>query len=409
MAEKIPECDREAARLLSLQMKNAPGARCWDGVLTAVFLAAIFLFAAFHLILPDREQSETENRTLAQLPEFSLKAAADGSYTKDIAEYLADQFPARDFFVTLKAAAETALGKGANNGVMFGRGGTLVTRDDLPDLDNMRSNLASMDRFAEMCAKRGIPSAAAIAGRSADVLDHTLPAHYGSYYSDRLWAAFEEAAEPLTLAFINLRDPLRKRAAAGEYVYYRTDHHWTTYGAYCGYAEIAPVLGIVPFPAEDFERQTVSLAFYGTTWSTAGASWIGADEMEYFRFGGDDCFTTTLVDGGESFAGFYDTEYLAKKDKYSSFISGNHALVTVFAPEGEERETLLLVKDSFAHAAVPFLARHYDLVIVDLRYYKLRTADLLDEYGIDRVLYLMNIASLCDSTVFRMLEAGLGA
>lgn len=407
MAEKIPECDRVAAENLALQKKSAPAARLQDTLLCVLMVGALFVFAILHLVLPDREMSETENRSLAQLPRLTAETLSDGSFTTDVAEYLADQFPARDFFVTLKAASERILGKALNNGVIFGDEQTLVTRDDLPNTENMHANLMSMDRFARHCAERNIPVTAAITGRSADVLDHTLPAYYGSYYSDRLWASFTEAAAALSFPTLNLRDPLRERAAAGEYVYCRTDHHWTTEGAYRGYALIMEAIGGEPYPITDFERQTVSENFLGTTWSTAGASWIPGDTLEFFRFAGDEAYTTTVTDDGTVYRGFYDESYLAKKDKYSSFLSGNHALVTVTQDNPPaEREVMLLVKDSFAHAAAPFLARHYDLVIVDLRYYKMRTADLLDSYGVDRVLYLMNIDSLTASTVLRMLEAG---
>ena len=407
MAQKLPECDREAARLLSLQLKESKTGRRLDAVLAVLFVGVIFLFSALHLLLPDRDMSETENRKLTQAPEFSLADLEDGSYTAKIADYLADQFPGRDFFITVKAASEAALGKGENNGVFFAADGTLVTRDDLPNLTNMRDNLSSMDVFSAWCAERGIPSLAAITGRTADVLDHTLPSYYGSYYSDRLWAELEESTAGHRYDFLNLRDPLRERAAAGEYVYYRTDHHWTTLGAYYGYAEIAGALGIEPAPLDEFDRRVVSLSFLGTTWSTAGASWIDGDEMEFFRYEGDGNFTTTITDDGTTFAGFYDESYLTVKDKYSAFLSGNHALVTVTAdaPAGE-REVLLVVKDSFAHAAAPFLARHYDLVIVDLRYYKMSVTALVEEYGVDRALYLMNVDSLTASTVLRMLEAG---
>ena len=407
MAEKIPACDAEAARLLSLQTRETPHARRWDTLLCVLFVGVIGIFTLLHWLLPDRDMSETENRTLTQFPPLSAKSLTNGSFTADIADYMADQFPARDFFINLKAASETVLLRGGNNGVIFAAGDNLITRTDLPNLENMESNLHSMQIFADWCKGKNIPTTAAITGRNADVMDHTLPAAYGSYFSDRLWQSFAEMTADASYPVLNLRDPLREKAAQGEYVYYRTDHHWTTLGAYYGYAAIMDSIGTEPYPLTDFERRTVSLSFLGTTWSTAGAGWINGDEMEYFRFAEDDQFTTTVKDDGTSFPGFYEESYLAKKDKYSSFLSGNHALVTVTQNNPTaDRETLLLIKDSFAHAAAPFLARHYDLVIVDLRYYKQRTISLVDEYGVDRVLYLMNIDSLTGSTVLKMLEAG---
>ncbi len=407
--QKLPECDAEAVRLLAIQMQTGRCRRVGDLALTALFLGAIFVFAILFWLLPDRAMSETENRALAQAPKVTVSRILDGKFTADITEYMADQFPARDFFVNLKALSETALGRGGNNGVLFGEGETLIPREDLPSLDNMKTNLSAIGAFSAHCESVGIPVFAAITGRNADVLDHTLPDYYGAYYSDRLWANLQtEAAAGVD--FLNLRDPLRARAQAGEYVYYRTDHHWTTLGAYYGYAEIAEAMGLAPYPITDFSPETASDAFCGTTWSTAGASWIDPDTMEFFRFDGDESFVTAILDAGKErkFTGFYDTDYLLKKDKYSTFIGGNNALVTVRKSDGAERETLLLFKDSFAHAAVPFLARHYDLVIVDLRYYtKEVPVSLLDTYRVDAVLFFYNTDSLTGNTAIEWLRASL--
>ena len=409
-AEKLPVCDAEAARLLAIQMETGNHRKAGDVLLTALFLGAIFVFAILFWLLPDRATSETENRSLAQAPKVTAERILDGKFTADIATYMADQFPARDFFVTLKAASETALGRGGNNGVLFGKDETLVTRDDLPSIDNMKTNLAAIAAFTAHCESVGIPTTTAITGRTADVLDHTLPDYYGAAYSDRLWNTLSAEAEAAGVKITNLRDPLRARAHAGEYVYYRTDHHWTTLGAYYGYAAIAEAMGLTPAPLSDFDRRTASLTFYGTTWSTAGASWIDPDTMEFFRFDGDEAYVTSVLDAGKerSFPSFYDTDYLLKKDKYSTFIGGNNALVTVTKDGDADRETLLLFKDSFAHAAVPFLAQHYDLVIVDLRYYKKAPVALIDEYGIDAVLFLYNVDSLTASASQRLLMASLG-
>lgn len=404
---KTPECDREAARLLAIQMGGGKGAKKLDRAFVILFAALLLLVSVLFWAIPDREFSETENKDLTQVPTFTIDRLLDGRYTADIADYMADQFPGRDFFIRVKAASEMALGKMANNGVILGEGGTLIPRSETVNTDNLTKNLAAIDALAEWCEKRGVPTTVAVTGRSADVLHHTLPDFYGSAYSDALWGALTDEAYALDRPILPLRDPLHERAKAGEYVYYRTDHHWTTLGAYYGTKEILAEMGETIAPIESYTREVVSDAFFGTTWSTSGMSWIAPDTMEYFRFEGDTDFTTTIVDDGTSFAGFYDRSYLAKKDKYSSFIGGNNALVTVTKNGGEDRPTLLLVKDSFAHSTVPFLAQHYDLVIVDIRYYKKSTAALIDEYGADRVLVLYNIDSLTSSADSVLLRAGL--
>ena len=409
MAEKdrLPAGDREAARLLAIQMEK-PKAKRGDLALTALFLSVIFAFALLFWVLPDRTMSERENRTLTTFPTFTVSRLFSGEYTKELGEYVADQFPGRDLFITVKAATERLLGKNENNGVLFGKDGTLIPREDFPDTLSLRENLTSLSAFAAFCAERDIPLTLAVTGRTADVLVEELPAGYGTAYSENLWASITASAAETGLRFVDLSAPLRQKAADGAYVYYRTDHHWTTLGAYYGYEELASTLGFTPSPLSDFDRRTVSLTFRGTAWSTAGAAWVEAEPMEFFRYAGDDTFVTSILDRGAetSFTGFYDESYLSGKDKYSAFLSGNHALVTVRG-EGEGRETLLLLKDSFAHALSPFLARHYDLVIVDLRYYKQSVVPLLEEYSVDGVLALYNVDSLTVPDSQTMLLAGL--
>ena len=406
MAEKIQPADAEASRFLTLQTTPEKNAGRADKVLLTLFFAFLLIPAILHLLLPDREFSERENRSLASFPELTVTSVASGRFMSELPAYLADQFPFRDALVGLKAYAEAAMLRGGNNGVLFGLDGTLVTRDDYPDLENLRENLAAAAAFRAYCEKRGIPFTAAIAGRTADVLDGTVPL-YGSEYSDRLWSALDAAASDAGLPYMDLRTPLRSRALSGEYVYYRTDHHWTTYGAHLAAADILASMGKTLPPMHEYDWTTVK-DFYGTTWSAACAPWIKPDELLLFRYDGDTDFTTTIVDTGASFRGFYDESYLAVKDKYAVFLSGNNALTVIRRDGAVPRETLLIVKDSFAHAAAPFFAQFYDLVLLDLRYYKQIPAKLLDEYGVSRVLILQNIESLTSSASLRLLAAGLG-
>ena len=192
-------------------------------------------------------------------------------------------------------------------------------------------------------------------------------------------------------------------------LYYRTDHHWTTLGAYYAYCEIIKSFGDIdlkPAPLSEFTIEQASDSFYGTTWSKAGMKWIKPDTIEYFRYEGDEDCITKIEDTGTSFKGFYDRSYLDKKDKYSSFISGNNGRVDITRADGQKREKLLVMKDSFAHSMIPFLARHYDLVILDLRYYSASIAKLVLTEGISRVLIIGNIDNLCQSVIYGILGYG---
>ena len=92
----------------------------------AVFLGFIFVLGLLHVLLPDRGFSEQENTVLQRFPPFSLSALASGKYTERLEDYVNDQFPFREKWITLKAAAELAEGKQENNGVYLCPGETLL-------------------------------------------------------------------------------------------------------------------------------------------------------------------------------------------------------------------------------------------------------------------------------------------
>ncbi len=372
-------------------------------VITALgLLVIIYGFAVAMLVTPDKAFSEEENRVLQTLPRFSVESLTSGKFTKDIASYCTDQMPLRNAFVGTKAVAETVFTKRENNGVLLGKNGYIIAKTDYTSYPVMDKNISAINTFA---ASPDFDVTVAIAGRSQDVLFRYMPDIYPAReVSD---AAFARLNENLTVPQIDILTPLREHAAAGEYVYYRTDHHWTTLGAYYAYVEIISSYGIEPYPFEHFTREIVSEKFYGTTWSKAGMKWISPDQMEFFRFDGDENFVCEIVDSGEVLDGFYDRSYLDKKDKYSAFIGGNNGRVKIYVEGSQkERETLVLIKDSFGHSLAPFLAMHFDLDVIDLRYYKLPVTDVIREAGADKVLIIYNMDSLVSASNLTMLTIG---
>ncbi|MBE6564906.1 MAG: hypothetical protein E7655_06515 [Ruminococcaceae bacterium] len=427
---------------LALQRRLSGSTRRLDVILIAVFLAFIVGFSAFVFLLPDKEFSEQENRYLQTFPSASsdfhgnlwerimagkfLDRFFAGKFTEEISDYLSDQFPLRDSFVGLKAGSEIALLKGENNDVLLGKDGYIIKRSDFPNADSLQKNIAALKDFSSAERAKGVEVTTALAGRSIDVLESKLPALFDPTGNRFILGKLESAMgeEP----YIDLLLPLKEKADAGEEVYYRTDHHWTTLGAYYAYCEIAPALGIEPFALDSFKRVVASDAFYGTTWSSAGMKWVAPDELHFFRYEGDELFTVTEMEINKAFIeaqkkaengevsdvplesipylsekangalpSLYDTSYLQKKDKYSAFLGGNKALVRVTWND-TPRETLVIVKDSYAHSLAPFLARHFDLLLVDLRYYTGSVSELIEQEDVKKLLFLYNVANLCDDT-----------
>ena len=391
------DADEEQKRYLDIERSNKDKNRALNVVLTCAFFAFIYVFAILFWILPDKAVSYEENRGLASAPEFSVGSLASGKYTSDFAVYMADQFPARNFFVGMKAATERLLLKGENNGVIFADGGYLVKRFDKVDDATLKRNIGNISVFAKAAKDAGVDVTVAVAGREADVAGSVLPSVYRGA-TDEFWQKTDEYFSSEGVEWVNLATPLRELFDKGEYVYYKTDHHWTTYGAYRAYGITADAMGLPARGADFFTVEAASEDFYGTTWSSAGAKWIDPDTIEFYRFDGDGELVTDR--GDEKFDGLYKRTFLGEKDKYSAFLGGNAARIDVTS-KGGAREKLLVVKDSFFHSMAPFFAADFDLVIVDMRYTTDSVAEICYNEGISKVLILLNAETLGE-------ESGLG-
>ncbi len=376
-------------------------------LITAVsFSVLLFGFAIAFFLLPDLSFSEQENRALRTLPRFSFEKLASGEYAEEINDYFADQFPLRDALVGLKGVSETLLGKGENNGILLGENGQLADRLFDAKLED-GSTVADTDGFdaAHVTAAAeglnrvnetlSVPFTALLTGRTVDVAGAAFA--YPQSNSDALLNCFYGALDGEVDA-VNTVPFFREKYADGESVYYKTDHHWTTLGAYYAYAELMKSFGMEDelLPMEAFVRETVSEAFYGTAWSAGGMKFVAPDSMEFWKYGNEEDFLVT-ADGAVLEEGFYSTAYLDRKDKYSAFLDGTHDVVTIEKKSGEERPTLLLLKDSFANALAPFLAQHFDLVLLNLSSVRSDFTDVsaaAAQYEADRVLLVYTIENV---------------
>lgn len=349
--------------------------------LTALFCLFFGGLLVWHLLLPDRERSEVENRALQQAPDFSWAAVLDGSYMDDVEAYIADQFPLRDEWTGLKARSEQLLGKTEFNGVYL-CGDTLISKVERPDqtlVDKSLGYAAALSEKTEAAVYLGlIPSA-------AEVWRDRLPAGAESWDQ----AAFLQTAGELGLPTVDFHAALA--AHAGEPVFYRTDHHWTTLGAYYGYTAVMEALGRPPLPRERFTPAAVSGDFNGTLYSTSGVHWLEPDTMEFWVEEAG-LSVTSWRSGSPEPAALYDRTYLAQKDKYSAFLGGNQPLCVIRNTEAPEGGKVLLVRDSYSDALAPFLAKSFaEVHLLDLRYYRASVAQYAAENGIEDIVVLYSV------------------
>lgn len=380
-----------------------------DVITAAAFCAAIFALAILTFALPQKDFSENENRALATsggvFGGMSAAKVFDGSFESEIADLYRDQCPARAQMLGIRAVSDRILLLGETGGVIYGKSGYMIPRPD-GGTDAAEKNLAAVEAFRAAVEGDGKTFVFAAAPRPADALYPYYPAGYrGSELS-----AAREAVFPACSYATDLLEVLRPSVDAGDYVYYRTDHHWTTEGAYLASCEILRLLGKEPVDRSLLTVETASDSFLGTTHSKTLDPFATADRIEYYRFEGDGEYTTLIVDTGREFDGFYDRSFLETKDKYSSFFGGNNGRIRVTkkgAGEGD-REVLLVVKDSYAHAVLPFLAYYYDLDVVDPRYYMSSVYRTSAEDGCSAVLILCGIDTVAGSPALARVSFGTG-
>ena len=346
-------------------------------VTAAVFCLFLYGFGIAHILLPDRNFSEVENRYLQALPNFSWKGLKDGDYTADLETYLEDQFPLRDEWIGLKTRYEYALGKrefgDESRGIVYVCGDKLISKVEKSDRADQNINYLS-----QLVEKTDIPVYVAMIPTAAEIWRDQLPE--GADSMDQ-WAYLEQVKDTGAI-YVDVGGLLAEHS--DESIFYRTDHHWTSLGAYYGYAAFMEALGATPEALG--EKTTVSTDFNGTLYSTSGVHWLTPDEIDTYVSG--EGVTVTVNDGQtESTHGLYVEENLIGKDKYTYFMGGNNPLYIIENPNAATDETLLVVRDSYADSLAPFLSQQYGTIyMIDLRYYRTPVADYAASIGADAIL-----------------------
>lgn len=360
-----------------MKQDNRKIARISQVVTAVLFCAFLAGFGLLHILLPDRTFSPVENRTLSSMPDFSWSALVDGSYTSRLEKYLEDQFPLRDGWMGLKNRYEYLLGKREFHGVYL-CGDRLIHK--IEDASRAEQNIAYLQKLTELT---DIPVYLGLIPTAAEVYRDQLPA--GAENFDQ--AAYLKKVRESVLDAVWVDMEKWMDGASGVSLFYRTDHHWTSAGAWHGYAALMEAMG------EPFEPlgtpETVSEDFYGTLYSSSGVHWLAPDTIE--RYVSGEGVTVENFEKGETH-GLYVDSFLGEKDKYASFLGGNTPLYIIRNPEATSEEKLLVVRDSYSDAMAPFLSQYFaEIHLVDLRYYRTSVVEYARENGMDRIFVCYSV------------------
>lgn len=360
-------------------------------ILPAAVFLCIAIIGAADIVLPDRTFSAQENRMLTQKPAFSFEALMDGSFMKAYEEYVSDQFPERDRFIAVKTGTQRLMGKKDINGVYFTSGNTLVERhtEESVDMEKADRKVARMISQAEKIQELIDGRTTLMLVPSADAVQQQLLPKYAENFDQKSWiesTAIHAKAAGLTV--VDAYAALLEHSA--EDIYYGTDHHWTTLGAFYGYQAFTKAFGLAVPDLTEYERTAVKEDFLGTLQAKVNLP-VSPDRIEIFTRINENDHAVRFIYEEKEAASCYFYERLQTRDAYAFFMDGNYPVVEIKGDGAADRR-IMLIKDSYANCFAPFLTRDYSTVwLVDPRYYRGDVTALVREYEPTDVLYLYNV------------------
>ena len=391
-------------------------------VLFALFISVFFLVDVFN---SDRAFSEFENTSLAQKPAFSWSSFVDGSFGSKYVKYINEQFLGRDNWISMKAVADMGLGRIESHGVTYGDDHYLMEKLEIVEDQNYPANAGTnivkqtaLDRSNGMVSSflqmYDQPITFSLVPNSYAILEDEVPTGFPGAdqqaYTQQIYRTLSEADDQLEI--VDFSDALSQHK--DEYIYYRTDHHWTTLGAYYAYVAYCEQKGLTPVSLEELKENKVE-DFYGTFYSKAKRPSQPADTITWYDVDVDEfAFVANLQqdkqlaqlgevvqeDGLELLRvdGMMDQRKFEVRDKYAAFMWGNSGYVKIKSSHNlnhQEGKTsrLLLFKDSYANSMIPYLTYNYDeIIVVDLRYMAKSTKELMQE-EFDDIFVMYNFST----------------
>ncbi|MEG1275487.1 MAG: DHHW family protein [Ruthenibacterium sp.] len=351
--------------------------------LVFLFFFLLFGFAVLDSQWPKRPYSELENRPLAQYPPITAKGLATNKWMVNYESYVKDQFAFRDTWIDLKSRTEGVLLKTENNGIWFGKDHYLFAKFlGLADETQYKDNVYALSKFAARHPGQVdaiiVPSASAVL---QDKLPFAAPVLNEDSYLDTIFAQLKDAG----VNTCDVRSTLREHA--NDYIYYRTDHHWTSAGAYLAYAQYAKAKGLPLFDTAAAPAVEVP-DFYGTHYSKARNYNVVTDTITYYDL--PNTLTVSKHDPQNNVqieeGSLYDTAKFDTRDKYAAFLRGNNGYSVL---QGNGTGSILVVKDSYANSFIPYLVADYATIgIVDYRDNVQKLDSIMAEGNYDTVLFL---------------------
>ena len=354
-------------------------------------LAFIAVFSVITFFGGKRDISPEENRVLAKAPELNAKELYDGRTGEKLGRYVTDHFAGRNRWLVGSSLIQTELSESIVNGV-YVSDDRLISTDDKGITD--ASAMAEVfDSFAEnydgMVYFAAIPTSAGVYG---DVLPGHIVRQTESQQINALYYAMDSDIRKIDA--YNILKMLKDN-----YIYYRNDTKWTSYGAYCVYKTVIQKLGFQPNSYDKYSIEHVTDNFRGNLYNRTLSRRPKADIMDIYEYHNGAEVTSCIVvrrDGINAEGQIFDREKLETGDMYSMYLGDAVPIMRITTSANTDKK-LLVIKDDFGDCFVPFLLQHYsEITVVDPSVMSGKLSDYVnaDDYG--QTLFLFGTDSLSD-------------
>lgn len=369
--------------------------------LFALFLTAMPILTLIFMPTEEKPFSENENRYLSEFPDLSMESYKNKKFMDGFDTWLSDRFFGREKWIVIKNTVDKALGKTENNGV-FVNNNMMMQIWKGYDEKIYSNNLYAINNFISNNSE--IPTYFMLAPNAQEIYKENIPpfAEVGSQkdFIDKFYSDLDNNAVPIDIYSVLSENK-------DSYIYYRTDHHWTSYGAFLAYTKAADILGYKSSGFDDFDIEHASDCFLGTLFSKTLDFSVTPDTMDYYTLKENEpdvkvsVFKEFNIKTGKIEYDVYDSlyfrEFLNVKDKYASFLGQNSPLVTIENPTAKTDKSLLIVKDSYAHTLVPFLSKEYKkITMIDLRYINTDFRVMAPIKDYDQLLFMFNVITFSE-------------
>lgn len=371
-----------------------------SALLFSVILSGILVLGLIiNVIWPDRDHSNVESRPLQTFPALQLQSLEDGSWTRNMTNWFSDQFVGRNLYFHLNYLLKKGTGIRKIDDVYLGKG-ALIQEAGAPNEALMSQKAQTIQafhaRFPLNTSVMIVPTAAQI---DQDKLPPFAPGAFEQQTIDSFYSQLPEDIHALDVG-----KTLEKNQ--NKYQYYKTDHHWTSLGAYHAAKQFLKSQGM-EIAYSDYERMPVSNSFRGTLESKTGSVFL-KDTIDIYVAKNNPDYLVTYNNDGNPVPTIYDDEALHRKDQYEVFFGGNDSLVQINLNTDSTRH-LLIFKDSYANSMIQFLLPYYrSITIVDPRYYYDDITRLIESDMITDVLFLYNYNSFqTDTSLLDVLNSAI--